>query len=241
MARQTRKPEEPVRDPSRILFLCLNFILLAFFILLVALSQPNRTKEAELLIEVRKAFQSFGGPYLGLGRFLEERGVSRERNPLESTRLVERFLGELTLFIQENEEAQELSYQITSEGLTIHLSEAFTFKEGSDQLLQRNLALMNSIHDLILRTTNPVRIEGHTDNRDLRTERIRDNWELSAARAMTVFRFLTETGEIPASRFSVVGYGDRRPLASNLTASGRNRNRRVTITLVGRLRRVGEE
>ncbi|MCH9044538.1 MAG: flagellar motor protein MotB [SAR324 cluster bacterium] len=219
----------------------MNFILLAFFILLVALSQPNRTKEAELLIEVRKAFQSFGGPYLGLGRFLEERGVSRERNPLESTRLVERFLGELTLFIQENEEAQELSYQITSEGLTIHLTEAFTFREGSDQLLQRNLALMNSIHDLILRTTNPVRIEGHTDNRDLRTERIRDNWELSAARAMTVFRFLTETGEIPASRFSVVGYGDRRPLASNLTASGRNRNRRVTITLVGRLRRVGEE
>lgn len=241
MARQTRKPEEPVRDPARILFLCLNFILLAFFILLVALSQPNRTKEAELLIEVRKAFQSFGGAYLGLGRFLEERGVSRERNPLESTRLVERFLGELTLFIQENEEAQELSYQITSEGLTIHLSEAFTFREGSDQLLQRNLALMNSIHDLILRTTNPVRIEGHTDNRDLRTERIRDNWELSAARAMTVFRFFTETGEIPASRFSVVGYGDRRPLASNLTASGRNRNRRVTITLVGGLRRVGEE
>ena len=101
---------------------------------------------------------------------------------------MERFLGELTRFIQENEEAQELSYQITSEGLTIHLSEAFTFVEGSDQLLQRNLAPMNSIHDLILRTTNPVRIEGHTDNRDLRTERIRDNWELSAARAMTVFR-----------------------------------------------------
>ncbi len=241
MERRTRKPEERARDPARILFLCLNFILLAFFILLVALSQPNRTKEAELLIEVRKAFQSFGGAYLGLGRFLEERGVSRERNPLESTRLVERFLGELTLFIQENEEAQELSYQITSEGLTIHLSEAFTFVEGSDQLLQRNLALMNSIHDLILRTTNPVRIEGHTDNRDLRTERIRDNWELSAARAMTVFRFFTETGEIPASRFSVVGYGDRRPLSSNLTASGRNRNRRVTITLVGGLRRVGEE
>jgi chemotaxis protein MotB len=240
MARRIRKPEGPQRDPSRVLFLSLNMILLAFFILLVALSQPDRTKEAELAIEVRKAFQSFGGAYLGLGRFLEQRGVDRERNLLESTQLVERFLGELTLFVEENEAARELSYEIRSEGLTIHVPEAFAFREGSDALRSVNEPLFNSIQDLILRTTNPVRIEGHTDNRDVRTNRILDQWELSAARAMAVFQRFTRSGEVPAERFTVVGYGGSQPLESNLTEAGRARNRRVTITLVGRLRPVGE-
>ena len=240
MAQRKPKQEEPEKDPSRVMFLSLNMILLAFFILLVALSQPDRTKEAELAIQVRKAFQSFGGAYLGLGRFLEQRGVSRDRNVLENTQLVEKFLGELTLFIEQNEQARELSYEITSEGLTIEIPDAFAFREGTDELLKVNEPLLHSMIDLIRRTTNPVRIEGHTDSRDVRTNRILDNWELSAARALAVYRYFIRTGEIPPSRFSVVGYGDTRPIASNLTEAGRARNRRVTITLVGRLRPVGE-
>ncbi len=240
MAQRKPKPQAPQKDPSRVMFLSLNMILLAFFILLVALSQPDKEKEAELAIEVRKAFQSFGGAYLGLGSFLEERGVSREESALESTRLVERFLDELTRYIEENEEARELSYEISSEGLTIHFTEAFTFREGSAELAQRKPVLLDRLHGLILRTTNPVRIEGHTDNRDIRTTHVRDKWELSAARAMTIFRHFTASGELPPARFTVVGYGDTKPLATNLTESGRAQNRRVTVTLVGRLRRVGE-
>jgi chemotaxis protein MotB len=241
MPRRVKKPQAPERDPTRVLFLSLNMILLAFFILLVALSQPDRTKEAELAIEVRKAFQSFGGAYLGLGPFLEERGVNRERNPLESSQILEKFLGELTLFVQENEAKNALSYEIRAEGLTVHLSEDFAFADGSEQLLERSRPLLDSLFDLIARTRNPVRIEGHTDNRDIRTNRIMDKWELSAARAMSVFRYFTAGGELPAARFTVVGYGDTRPLASNLTEDGRARNRRVTVTLVGRVRRVGED
>ena len=240
MAQRRERPEPPKKDPSRVMFLSLNMILLAFFILLVALSQPDRTREAELAIEVRKAFQSFGGAYLGLGRFLEQSGVSRERNPLESTREVERFLGELMLFIEQNEAANELSYEITGEGLTIHLTEGFAFREGSDELLEVNRGLLDRLYNLILRTNNPVRIEGHTDNRDIRTNRIQDQWELSAARAMSVFRYHPRTGELPPERFAVVGYGGTRPIATNLTAAGRAQNRRVTVTLVGRLRRAGE-
>ena len=240
MAQRKAKPEPPPKDPSRVLFLSLNMILLAFFILLVALSQPNETKEAQLLIEVRKAFQSFGGAYLGLGGFLEERGTSRDKNPLESTQLVEKFLGELTLFIEQNDQARELSYQIDREGLTIHLTERFLFQEGSTTLSLMDERLLSTLYDLILRTTNRVRIEGHTDNQDIRTDRIQDKWELSAGRAMAVFRYFTRSGELPPSRFTVVGYGDTRPLASNLTEAGRAQNRRVTVTLIGQLHRVGE-
>ena len=240
MAKRKPEAEGPPKDPSRVLFLALNMILLAFFILLVALSQPDKTREAELAIQVRKAFQSFGGAYLGLGRALEERGVSREKVPVESTQLVEKFLGELTRFIEQNDEARELSYQVSQEGLTVHITERFAFREGSDELTQVDERLFNSLYDLILRTTNPVRIEGHTDSTDIRTNRIHDQWELSAARALAIFRFFMRSGELPASRFTVVGFGGTRPLATNLTEAGRTKNRRVTITLVGKLRRVGE-
>lgn len=237
MARRRKEQEGPKKDPSRVMFLSLNMILLAFFILLVALSQPNKTKEAELLIEVRKAFQSFGGAYLGLGTQLEEGGVSRDRNPLEATREVERFIGELTHFVQENDQASELSYVISSEGLTVHLFESFTFKEGTAELVKENRAILNSIHDLILRTTNPVRIEGHTDNREVPSTRYSDGWELSSARAMAVYRYFQNSGDLPPERFTVAGYGTTRPLLSNLTESGRAKNRRVTFTLVGTPRR----
>lgn len=241
MARRPKKIEEQQGDLTRTLFLSLNLILLAFFILLVALSEPNKTKEAEILKQVQKAFRTFGGAYLNLGKFLEERGVSREKNPLEATEAVEEFLGELTRFIQDNEQARELSYQITSEGLTIHLSEKFTFGPGSDRLVRGSAVLLSTLLNLIERTANPVRIEGHTDNRELVNSKFRNHFELSAARAMAVFRFFMAGKKISPERFSVVGLGSQQSLSTNLLASGRARNRRVTVTLVGRLRRLEDE
>ena len=241
MLKRRKKEEEKKNDPTRVLFLALNLILLAFFILLVALSEPNKTKEAEILKEVQKAFRSFGGAYLTLGRFLEERGVSREKSPIENTEEVEEFLGELTRFIQENDQARELSYQITSEGLTVHLSEKFAFASGSDKLVKRSTVLLNTLLNLIERTTNPVRIEGHTDNRDLVNSKYRNHFELSAARAMRVFQFFMAGGQISPRRFSVVGFGSQKPLSTNLLDSGRAKNRRVTVTLVGRLRRLEDQ
>ena len=84
MQRRVKELEGRKRDPSLIMFLALNMILLAFFILLVALSQPNKTKEAELAIEVKKAFRTFGGTFLGLGGFIDQSGVSDEQSPNES-------------------------------------------------------------------------------------------------------------------------------------------------------------
>lgn len=239
MARRKVEDEGPPKDPSRVLFLALNMILLAFFILLVALSQPNKTKEAELAIELRKAFQSFGGAHLGLGSQLEERGVSRDKSAVESTTNVEAFLGELSHYYVDNDQAQVFSYRMSSEGLTIHLSEDFAFREGTDVLLARNERLFSALLDIIGRSTNDVRIEGHTDDRELRTERLHDNWELSAARAMAVYRYLTSSGQIPEERFIVAGYGSTRPRTTNLTEAGRSLNRRVTVTLVGELKPLG--
>jgi len=240
MARARRKPQEgPQRDPAKVLFLALNMILLAFFILLVALSQPDKTREAELRMEVRKAFQSFGGSFLGLGRYVEETGLSREQTPETTAQRIETFLGELSRFVEENEPDKAISYEITSEGMTVHVSERFAFEPGSAELKELVRPVFDNLFNLMLRTTNPVRIEGHTDNAPVTGDRYPNGWVLAAQRANTVFRLFTASGQLPPARFTVVGYGAQRPLASNLTAEGRARNRRVSVTFLGKLRPVG--
>lgn len=76
-----------------------------------------------------------------------------------------------------------------------------------------------------------VRVEGHTDSIPISTERFPSNWELSAARAAGVARYLVEQGLDPA-KLTAAGLGEFHPIASNGSAQGRARNRRIEIVLV---------
>jgi len=76
-----------------------------------------------------------------------------------------------------------------------------------------------------------VRIDGHTDSRPIHTRRFPSNQELSEARAYSVASYLQKQSGLPADRFTAAGYGATKPEASNATAEGRARNRRVEITV----------
>jgi chemotaxis protein MotB len=78
---------------------------------------------------------------------------------------------------------------------------------------------------------NPIRVEGHTDDRPISTSAFPSNWELSSARAASVVHLFTETGLIPA-RLAVIGLGEYRPAQSNSTPEGRNANRRVLLVIL---------
>lgn len=76
-----------------------------------------------------------------------------------------------------------------------------------------------------------IQVDGHTDSLPVRrSEYPSDNWELSSARAISVLQFLTDAG-LPVGVFSANGYADQRPVASNATAAGRARNRRIELRL----------
>jgi chemotaxis protein MotB len=74
-------------------------------------------------------------------------------------------------------------------------------------------------------------VEGHTDNKPIKTVAFYSNWELSAARAGSVVRVLQAHGVSP-DRLAVIGYGDQRPVRSNDTEQGRNANRRVVVVIL---------
>ncbi|HVH48223.1 MAG TPA: OmpA family protein, partial [Labilithrix sp.] len=75
-----------------------------------------------------------------------------------------------------------------------------------------------------------IRVEGHTDDRPIRTVRFRSNWDLSTARATAVVARLAAEG-IEPPRLSAAGYGEFHPLASNATDDGRKQNRRVDLVI----------
>ncbi|HEY4369351.1 MAG TPA: flagellar motor protein MotD [Steroidobacteraceae bacterium] len=79
---------------------------------------------------------------------------------------------------------------------------------------------------------NPIRVEGHTDNRPISTREFPSNWELSAARAASVVHLFSEAGLNP-SRLAVIGLGEFRPARANDTEEGRNANRRVLLVILG--------
>ncbi len=79
---------------------------------------------------------------------------------------------------------------------------------------------------------NPIRVEGHTDNRPINTIAFPSNWELSAARAASVVHLFTQQGMDPA-RLAVIGLGEYRPAQPNDTPEGRNANRRVVLVILG--------
>ena len=79
-----------------------------------------------------------------------------------------------------------------------------------------------------------IRVEGHADNMEIGPSLksiYPTNWDLSKARATGVLRYLVEKGGIDSARLSTIGYGATKPVASNTTEAGRQKNRRVDIVL----------
>ena len=122
------------------------------------------------------------------------------------------------------------------EGLAIILrtsGKPVMFDSGSAQIRPEFTPILEKIAEELMKIPNDIRIEGHTDNRPIHTPMFPSNWELSAARATSVLRFLVKKG-IDPSRLSAVGYGEFRPVASNDTPEGRAKNRRVEILILKR-------
>jgi chemotaxis protein MotB len=92
--------------------------------------------------------------------------------------------------------------------------------------------VLQQLADTLKPFPNSIRVEGHTDNRPINTPAFPSNWELSAARAASVVHLFTRAGIDPA-RLAVIGLGENRPSQSNATAEGRNANRRVLLVILG--------
>jgi chemotaxis protein MotB len=119
----------------------------------------------------------------------------------------------------------------TSKGLLITLDDHLLFELGQADINPQGLPLLERVGTVLQKVTQPVRVEGHTDDLPINTPQFPSNWELSTARAVKVVKYFIERGGIDPQRLSAVGYGSSKPRAGNDTPANRARNRRVEIVL----------
>jgi len=129
--------------------------------------------------------------------------------------------------------SKKLETEITRRGLVIRLlTDGVLFESGEAKIKPRAMPLIEKIGGLLqVDAEHPINVEGHTDNVPIHSSQFPTNWELSTARASSVVRLLI-ADNAPAGRLGAVGYAQLHPIASNSSAAGRSRNRRVEIVLL---------
>jgi chemotaxis protein MotB len=127
----------------------------------------------------------------------------------------------------------DISLSETGGKLRVDLVDKVLFEPGEAQVSKRGEEVLARVGAVLAQIDDKqIQVSGHTDNHPLSEKAaFPSNWELSAARAINVVRFLAEKASVPAQRLVASGYGEYHPIASNKTAAGRARNRRIEILL----------
>jgi len=115
----------------------------------------------------------------------------------------------------------------TPRGITLRIKNVLLFDTGSDRLKSKAYDVLQLVVDLFGRFDGRLLIEGHTDNRPIRSARFPSNWELSTARSTAVLRYLRAQPGMDVTRVGVAGYAHIRPIAPNDGEADRAKNRRV--------------
>jgi|LFRM01.1.fsa_nt_gb chemotaxis protein MotB len=194
--------------------------LLVLFVLLYAFSELD----VQRFQSVITSFQAYAGVLSG-GLIQEGHRLLNDSSRDEIVRILEEF-------VRQRQLQTVVAVVPSAEGITLRFLDRVLFDSGRAELRPEARELLSDLAGVLAQMDNHIRIEGHTDNVPIHNAQFPSNWELSVYRASTVVRFMEDVGGIDSHRLSAVGYGEYRPIGSNQTAAGRQRNRRVDIIIL---------
>lgn len=129
----------------------------------------------------------------------------------------------------------DIDLEQTGGKLRVGLVDKILFDTGEAEISKRGESVLTRLGEALAGIPDKqIQVSGHTDKLPINSklsERYPTNWELSTARATQVVRFLSEKAGVPPQRMVASGYGEFHPIASNKTAIGRAKNRRIEILL----------
>jgi len=205
-------------------------LLLCFFVLLLSFSEMDRNKYRIVSGSMKNAF----GIQKKKPVFESPKGqkmISREFDQaiilVKIQDLIDPILNELEEEFQEFKGAIDI--QVEEDEVTIRMMGEATFGTGRAELRKEFVPLLLKIGAVLSKTKGEIIIAGHTDNVPLSGGQFKSNLGLSMARAGSVAEYLLKSTSIDPKRLSTMGFGEYRPLASNDTEAGRQKNRRVEI------------
>ena len=173
-----------------------------------------------------------GGPKMGDGEGPKMLAAPGGGGPAQGPQTaLERMAHEVEKSMQDLIDAKLVRVRRDKLWVEVEINTDILFPSGSGAFSEPALPVMDKLAEVLKPFPNPIRVEGHTDNRPIHTMAFPSNWELSAARAASVVHEFTKAGVDPL-RLEIVGFGQYHPLTANDSVEGRNANRRVTILIL---------
>ncbi|MFS0903624.1 flagellar motor protein MotS [Priestia aryabhattai] len=189
-------------------------LILVFFILLFSMSSVDNQK-----------FQTV------VNSLTRSDSLASVENKSQQSQKLDNILAKVQDYLQENKLQHVITAKRDERGVVLILQEQVLFETGQADILKRGTPFLDELGRLFSTIPNDIKVEGHTDNRPIHTYRYPSNWELSAARASGVIRYLTNHFSLSANRFEAIGYGDTKPLVPNTSNDNLQKNRRVEIII----------
>lgn len=248
-----RKPfDDDDENPDRWLVSYADFItlLFAFFVVMYSISSVNQGKYNELMASMGSAFTGANNTgHLKINGSKNPSMDNKAKSQLDS------MIKPLPLTYLYNEKLRreresmttmgiDISNKLTplisegkvrvvqnNRGIRIDINDSLLFTPGSAELAPAASSLINQIAPMIKENERLIQVEGHTDNIAIHNDVFYSNWELSAVRASSVVRMLSDTG-IAEARLSALGFGATQPITENTSEAGRAKNRRVSIMIL---------
>ena len=144
------------------------------------------------------------------------------------------FFGKLKLILGDREDIKIVGDRFIFESeLLFNSGSANLQLTGKEKLKQIGLTLMETTNEIPTNIDWIIQVEGHTDNRPIKTIDYPSNWELSTARANSVLKLLLNIGFAP-NRLSAAGYGEFYPITNGETFNDLQQNRRIELKLTSR-------
>ncbi len=228
MPNRSKKKEDDVAEGApgwMVTYGDMMSLLLTFFILIVSFSSIQE-------VEFEKAMGSLKA---ALGVLPKKSGLNQHikiirfgENQVSDEMIRE--VREMKAKIAEKGLQGQVKVTLTDKGAHIVISDPVLFDLGKAELRPEAKETLDIVAELIHRSPNTeILVEGHTDNWPINNEKFPSNWELSAARALSVVKYFAFRKGFDPERFAATGYGEYRPLKPNDTAENRAKNRRVEI------------
>jgi chemotaxis protein MotB len=231
--REFKNHDDHVDESWLIPYADLLTLLLALFVVLFASSSIDAEKMKQFASSFNEAFDGGTG-------VLDETSsvppaVSNDSLPKEGNSPNEELSGlqqKVDEYISNSGLHDKLQTTLSDDGLKITILNDVFFTSGSAEVQQANYKVAQDISKLlVINPPKQIVIAGYTDNVPISNANFSSNWELSSMRALNFMKVLLENKKLNPQWFSVRGYGQYHPIASNDTSEGREKNRRVEILI----------
>ncbi|MDY6798605.1 MAG: flagellar motor protein MotB [Pseudomonadota bacterium] len=244
--RQARRSRGNQTPAWIVTFADLATLLLTFFILLLSFAEMDVEKYRAMANSMAMAFgssqvvaQDVGGSPLTLvesdsvslpePEFIDERAAGKALTKVEPgvVELTSRLVTELEAEVA----SDRLTINYEPDEVVIRFSEEATFRSGEAAIKPEMIPIIDRVVRVLAGCMGDVVVAGYTDDRPISSDRYRSNWDLSAARAVSVVHQLVLNRQVPAERVIAAGRAETHALVPNDSAENRARNRRVEIAI----------